>query len=150
MVSTAKRLLGSVAFAVVPLVVLASPASAQIIGLNVGATISCGWRGDQNCDGAGQIVPGIGLGGSQIAVTCTAVTPYDVQVTGVNCYIKGDQTGDVHWASAQWTQKLVSTTYATFASGLTSTSYKLCVGAGVIDNGGNTHGVGGFSCFTPL
>jgi hypothetical protein len=145
-----RRIASVVLLTTVPVVAAALPANAALVGFAGGATIGCGWRGDQTCDGAGQALPGIGLGGSEITVTCTAATPYDVQVTGVGCYILGDQTNDVHWATPAWTQKLVSTTSATFTAGLTSTSYQLCVGAGVIDDLGITHGIGGYNCFRPV
>lgn len=123
----------------------AAPASA-LLGTNLAVTITCGYS--QTCDGVGQAVP-IGTGSTNVAITCTAVTPYVVQATGVGCYLLGDFYGDRHYAPTQFTQGQTSSTTATF-TGLVAQSYRLCIGAGLITSSGTPRAVTGYQCFYPL
>lgn len=117
-----------------------SPASALA---SVSVSGNCGY--DQVCTAYAQSVPQVGTG-SSVDVTCTAVTPYDVQATVVQCYILGN-TGDVHWTPARVTTGRASTLVHTFdAWNLRSNVYRVCTGAGVFTTGGAYRDPANFAC----
>ena len=108
------------------LVAASTPASALVSA----ATASCGINWSQMCSGYEQDVPGLGTAATGVAVSCTAATPFLVDATIVQCYIRGSQ-GDEHWTPPKLTQGPVSTVVATFgASELRSRAYQVCVLAG--------------------
>lgn len=127
-----------VAVGMTAVAVSAAPASAMA---SVSVTSNCGYG--QWCTGYAQSVPQVGTG-SSVQVSCTAVTPYTVQATVVQCYIEGNN-GDVHWTDAVLTQGRVSTLTETFdAWSLRSNAYRICTGAGIFN--GTYYGPANFVC----
>jgi hypothetical protein len=138
------QILSSIAMAVATpalLVTMAAPASAVV---SASLTASCGYS--QTCSGYAQDVPGVGASGTDVQVSCSATTPYQVQATVVRCYIVGNN-GDAHWAPATLTQGQASTMQHRFpAWSLTSRSYQVCVGAGYYSVGGTYFAPAGYVC----
>lgn len=137
-----RALVGAASFvaASAVLVATAAPASATA---SVHLTAGCGYG--QTCTGTAQDVPGRGTG-ADVAVSCSAYTPYEVQATIVQCFIKGN-AGDVHYTPRKLTQGQASTLTHTFGAwSLTSRTYQICVGAGLYSTGGTHNAPTGFSC----
>lgn len=130
------------------IVALGSAAAVGLTTSPAGAVVSaaggnCGYG--QTCAAYAQSVPRVGTG-SDVVVNCSAATPYTVQITVVQCYIRGNN-GDVHWTSPQFTQGQASTLTATFGAwDLRSNVYQVCTGAGVVTTGGTYYGPTGFVC----
>ncbi|MDQ1700725.1 MAG: hypothetical protein QOG34_2588 [Frankiaceae bacterium] len=134
--------------AAISVMITGLPASADSIYVGSdGVTVNCGYS--QTCEGEGQSVPTVGIGGNSIDVACQAVTPFVVSATIASCYIQGTK-GDVHWATDALTNGQVSNTTASFAASvLSSPSYVLCMGAGYYD-AGVFHRPIGYVCEQPL
>lgn len=104
---------------------------------------NCGYGRNQVCVAYAQSVVQVGTG-TDVAVSCSAVTTQTVQATVVQCYIEGNN-GDVHWTDAILTSGQVSTLEHTFdAWYLRSNTYRVCTGAGVFN--GTYHGPSNFVC----
>lgn len=126
--------------AVLAVLATATPASGFA---SAGATTSCGYQ--QACAAYAQSVPRIGTG-TDVKVSCSAHTPYDVQTTGVQCYILGN-SGDKHFTPTRWLEGETSTLEHTFGAWqLRSNTYRVCTGGGYIDTWGLVHNPTNFSC----
>lgn len=121
--------------------VAASAAPASAFASAAGG--NCGYGRNQVCVAYAQSVPQVGTG-SDVTVSCTALTTQSVQATIVQCYIVGNN-GDVHWTPAILTQGQASTLVHTFdAWDLTSNTYRVCTGAGIFN--GTYFGPSNFVC----
>lgn len=106
---------------------------------------NCGYAGRQICYGAGQPVP-VGLSSLRVTFSCTAVSPFVVDRTGVACYLVGltDSRAYAH------TGPLFTAGNASTISNVIATvpfqAYKLCVGAGYSTATGAYQPVQGYVC----
>jgi hypothetical protein len=140
--------------AFVPLVVAVGPqASADAPLVGSGANAGCGFN--QTCAGGGQLVP-IGLGSATVEFSCSATTPFRVQATIVQCWIRHDAGGafvdqkDANVPAAAVTlQGNESETNGAYLS-VPLESYQVCIRAGYIALSGAIFPPSNSSCFAPV
>lgn len=118
-----------------------SPAHAAVVVPTAG---NCGYLSQQQCAGAGQALP-LGLSTLAVAFSCTATTPFVVNSTGVECYLRGLSDNLIYMRTGP-----------TFVSGQQASvsnagvvpfqAYRICVGAGYLTTGGTFRATQGFTC----
>lgn len=140
--------------AFVPLVIAAGPqASADTPLVGSGANAGCGYG--QTCAGGGQLVP-VGLGSATVEFSCSATTPFRVQATIVQCWIRHNAGGafvdqkDANVPAAAVTlQGNESETNGAYLS-VPLESYEVCIRAGYVALNGDIFPPSNASCFVPV
>lgn len=106
---------------------------------------NCGASSSQICYGAGQPVP-VGLSSLRVTFTCTAVSSFVVDRTGVGCYLVGLTDGLQYAHTGPLFTVGNQSTIANAAVTVPFQAYKLCVGAGYSTATGAYYGVQGYRC----
>lgn len=123
---------------------MAMPSSAQAFYIQptVG---NCGYLGRQLCYGGGQPVP-VGLSDLKVVFSCSAVSPFVVDRTGVGCYLRGLTDNRVYATTGPLFTAGNQSTIPNVLATVPFQAYKLCVGAGYSTATGAFQPVQGYVC----